>query len=52
MSNTAKFIAAIAAGDKQAANESFAKAMKTRVNTVLDIKRIAITSAVYEKASK
>lgn len=49
MSTTSNFIAAIADGDHTKANEVFAKAIKEKVNTILDIKRVSITSEIYAK---
>lgn len=52
MSTTSTFIAAIAEGDHDKANEVFKKAIKEKVNNVLDIRRVAITSEVFNKVSK
>lgn len=52
MSNTAKIIAALADGNTAVADEAFAKAIREKVNTVLDIRRVAITSEIYNRAIK
>jgi hypothetical protein len=52
MSNTAKIIDAIAEGNLPQADEAFLKAVKEKVNTVLDIKRVAITSDIYNRDTK
>jgi hypothetical protein len=49
MGTISSFIDAVADSDHTKANEVFAKAIKEKVNTVLDIKRVAITSDVYAK---
>lgn len=51
MSTTSTFITAIAEGDHIKANEVFTKAMKEKVNNVLDIKRVAITSDVFNETA-
>lgn len=50
MSTTKKIIDAIADGNTSVANEAFAKAIKEKVNTILDIKKVSITSEIYNKA--
>lgn len=52
MSNKITFINAIASGDSAVANESFSKILRTKVNTALDIKRISITTDIFNKANK
>jgi hypothetical protein len=50
MKRTAKFIEALASGDEKMINDSLTAAIKEKVNTVLEIKRVAITSKIYDKA--
>lgn len=51
MSNIKKIINAVADGETSAANEAFSKAIKEKVNLVLDIKKVAITTEIYNKAT-
>lgn len=52
MSNISKFIDAIRSNDEVAIKESLKKAIVSKVNTVLDIKRVAITSDIYNKVNE
>lgn len=51
MSTTKKIIDAVAEGNTSVANQAFAKAIKEKVDTILDIKKVAITSEIYNKAT-
>ena len=52
MSYTTKLISAIATNDKVAAKTVFEKIVKEKVQTALDIKRVALTSKIYSKTEK
>ena len=49
MKRTAKFIEAIASGDAKMINDSLEAAIKGKVNTILDIKRVSITTDFLNK---
>lgn len=51
MSTTQKIINAITDDNAAEANEAFAKAIKEKVNVILDIKKVAITSEIYNRAT-
>jgi hypothetical protein len=51
MKATTKIVNAVASDDIAAANEAFASAIKEKVNTALDIKKIELTSRVFDKAT-
>lgn len=48
MSTNKKLVDAISSGNEAAANEAFYKAIQEKVNTILDIQRVAITSEIYK----
>lgn len=51
MKATTKLIDAVANGNIATANEAFGTVIKEKINTVLDIKKIELTSRVFDKAS-
>jgi hypothetical protein len=52
MSNTRKLIDAIMDSNGNQAGEVFSAAISDKVNTVLDIKRVAITADIYNKVEE
>jgi hypothetical protein len=50
MKAVTQIISAVNDGDIKSANEAFANAIKEKVNTILDIKKIALTSEIFNKA--
>jgi hypothetical protein len=52
MSTIKRIIDAISSDDSASADKEFKKAIREKVNTVLDIKKIAITSEIYNKTAK
>lgn len=52
MNSTKGLIDAITSDDVSKANIAFEKAIKEKVNVVLDIKKVAITTEIYNKANK
>ena len=51
MKASTKIITAVSDGDINTANEAFATAVKEKINTILDIKKIELTSRVFDKAT-
>ena len=49
MSNTSKIISSLYSGKLSEANEAFTASMKDRVNVVLDEKKIAVASQIYNE---
>lgn len=51
MKATTKIIDAVANGDIATANEAFSSAIKEKINTILDIKKIELTSRIFDQAT-
>ena len=51
MKATTTIINAVADGNIATANQAFASAIKEKVNTILDIKKIELTTRVFDKAT-
>ena len=51
MKGTTKLIDAIASGNNAKANEAFGSVIREKINTILDIKKIELTSRVFDKAT-
>lgn len=52
MSKTRELIDSIMSGSGELAREAFSTAITDKVNTVLDIKRVAITADIYNKVDE